>query len=53
MEVKDEYGRTAEQIERDRIMTEKIKDFLKEKHCDSLENLGEMFELEFCKKAKQ
>lgn len=46
MEEVDIYGRTAEQIRRDKIMTEKIKDFLKEKHCDSLENLGKMFEFD-------
>ena len=49
----DIYGRTAEQIRRDKIMTEKIKDFLKEKHCDSLENLGKMFEFEFDKKGER
>lgn len=49
----DIYGGTAEQIRRDKIMTEKIKDFLNEKHCDSLENLEEVLELELYKKGER
>ena len=39
MEVKDEYGRTAEQIERDEILTQEIKDWLKERGMDTWESL--------------
>ena len=39
MEVKDKYGRTAEQIERDEILTQEIKDWLKERGMDTWESL--------------
>lgn len=38
MEVKDKYGRTAEQIERDERLTQKIKDLLKERDMDTWES---------------
>lgn len=46
MEVKDKYGRTAEQIARDERLTKKIEDSLKERGMNTWEYLERVFKNE-------